>query len=33
MVISRRLVQVQHVALLSVSLILLVLLIAMPLWG
>jgi hypothetical protein len=33
MVISRRLVQVQHIALLSVSLILLVLLIAMPLWG
>jgi hypothetical protein len=33
MVISRRLVQVQHIALLAASLVLLALLIAMPLWG
>ena len=33
MVISRRLVQVQHIALLAASLVLLALLIAMPLSG
>lgn len=33
MVISRRLVQLQHIALLAASLILVALLIARPLWG
>jgi predicted DNA repair protein MutK len=33
MAISRRLVQVQHIALLAASLVLVALLIAMPLWG
>ena len=33
MVISRRLVQFQHIALLAASLILVALLIATPLWG